>query len=90
MVDHPAKARKMRRRQVGPGGGGSGSRNGGANGKTRSRRGEKQSPADLRKSFEKYVEMAKATAQAGDRVESEKYYQYAEHFLRTMNAKSPS
>ncbi len=89
MVDHPAKARKMRRRQPGPGGGGSGSRNGG-NGKLRSRRGENQNPADLRKNFEKYVEMAKATAQAGDRVESEKYYQYAEHFLRTMNAKSPS
>ena len=42
--------------------------------------------ADPKQTFERYVEMAKAAASSGDTVESEKYYQYADHFLRLMNA----
>lgn len=41
---------------------------------------------DPKQTFERYVEMAKAAASSGDSVESEKYYQYADHFLRLMNA----
>lgn len=41
---------------------------------------------DLKRTFERYVEMAKAAASSGDAVESEKYYQYADHFLRLMKA----
>lgn len=41
---------------------------------------------DAKQRFERYVEMAKAAASSGDVVESEKYYQYADHFLRLMNA----
>jgi len=84
MVDHPAKARKARRRASG-----TGSRSGpapfnrkGGNG------GADKSAASLRKSFEKYVELAKARAQAGDAIESEKYYQYAEHFFRAMKGEA--
>lgn len=39
---------------------------------------------DAKRKFARYVEMAKAAASSGDRVESEKYYQYADHFLRLM------
>jgi hypothetical protein len=42
--------------------------------------------ADPKQRFERYVEMAKAAASSGDAVESEKYYQYADHFLRLMKA----
>lgn len=42
--------------------------------------------ADAKRTFERYVEMAKAAASAGDAIESEKYYQYADHFLRLMKA----
>lgn len=41
---------------------------------------------DPKRTFERYIEMAKAAASAGDVVESEKYYQYADHFLRLMKA----
>jgi len=42
---------------------------------------------DARMKFSRYVELAKAAASSGDRVESEKYYQYADHFLRLMKDK---
>ena len=42
---------------------------------------------DARKKFARYVELAKEAASSGDVVESEKYYQYADHFLRLMNEK---
>lgn len=52
-----------------------------------SRRGE-SGGGDPQKHFARYVELAKAAASSGDVVESEKYYQYADHFRRVMNAKS--
>ena len=35
-------------------------------------------------SYERYLALAKAKALAGDRVEAERYYQYAEHYHRLM------
>lgn len=40
--------------------------------------------SDAKQRFERYTAMAKAAASSGDAVESEKYYQYADHFLRQM------
>ncbi len=40
--------------------------------------------SDAKRKFARYVELAKAAASSGDAVESEKYYQYADHFLRQM------
>lgn len=40
--------------------------------------------ADLKAQFERYVAMAKNAAMQGDAVESEGFYQHAEHFLRLM------
>jgi hypothetical protein len=37
-------------------------------------------------SYERYLTLAKATALAGDRIEAERYYQYAEHYLRSIGA----
>jgi hypothetical protein len=88
MVDHPAKARKARRRAPGVGRGGGSApfkktdRQSATNGRT------DNSPTSLRKSFEKYIELAKAKALAGDAVESEKYYQYAEHLFRVMKGEA--
>ncbi|MCV9941032.1 DUF4167 domain-containing protein [Boseaceae bacterium BT-24-1] len=38
-----------------------------------------------RASYERYLALAKAKALAGDRVEAERYYQYAEHYHRLMH-----
>ena len=38
------------------------------------------------KSYERYLALAKAQAQAGDTVGAENYYQYAEHYFRAMRA----
>jgi hypothetical protein len=35
-------------------------------------------------SYERYVTLARAAALTGDRVETENYYQHAEHFFRLM------
>jgi len=43
--------------------------------------------ADAERKFARYVELAKEAAAAGDAVESEKFYQYADHFRRLMNDK---
>ncbi len=34
--------------------------------------------------YERYLALAKAKALAGDRIEAERYYQYAEHYLRLI------
>lgn len=43
--------------------------------------------ANLRRKFERYVELARAAESSGDAVESESNYQHAEHYLRLMNEK---
>lgn len=41
--------------------------------------------SSLQASRERYLALAKAKALAGDRIEAERYYQYAEHYQRLMN-----
>jgi len=38
--------------------------------------------------YEKYVELARAAALAGDVVETENYYQHAEHYFRLMRGQT--
>jgi Domain of unknown function (DUF4167) len=37
------------------------------------------------RSYERYLALAKAQAQAGDIVGAENYYQHAEHYFRSMS-----
>ena len=37
------------------------------------------------RSYERYLALAQAQLQAGDRVGAENYYQHAEHYLRSMS-----
>jgi len=41
--------------------------------------------ANAKASYEKYVALARAAARSGDVVETENYYQHAEHYLRLMH-----
>jgi Domain of unknown function (DUF4167) len=38
------------------------------------------------RSYERYIELAREAASAGDTVEMENCYQHAEHFFRTMRS----
>lgn len=40
--------------------------------------------ASPRKSFERYMVLARDAASSGDAIESENFYQHAEHYLRLM------
>lgn len=40
--------------------------------------------SSARASYERYLALAKAKALAGDRIEAERYYQHAEHYLRLI------
>ena len=39
----------------------------------------------LQQNFEKYLNLARDAAGIGDKIVAESYYQYAEHYLRTLN-----
>ena len=39
-------------------------------------------------SYKKYVMLARAAALTGDTVETENYYQHAEHYFRVMNERA--
>jgi hypothetical protein len=41
------------------------------------------------RSYEHYVSLARAAALNGDIIEAENYYQHAEHYYRSIAAKSP-
>jgi hypothetical protein len=41
---------------------------------------------NAQRSYERYLALAKAQAQAGDIVGAENYYQYAEHYFRSMSS----
>lgn len=41
---------------------------------------------NAQRSYERYLALAKAQAQAGDIVGAENYYQHAEHYFRSMSA----
>jgi hypothetical protein len=38
--------------------------------------------------YEKYIELARAAALTGDSVETENYYQHAEHYFRVMRERT--
>ena len=44
--------------------------------------------ADPKTSFDRYTALARAAATSGDAIESENYYQHAEHFFRLMKEKT--
>jgi hypothetical protein len=41
--------------------------------------------ADAKKNYERYMALAGAAASAGDPIETENYYQHAEHYFRLMS-----
>jgi hypothetical protein len=41
---------------------------------------------NAQRNYERYIALAQAEAQAGDRVAAENYYQHAEHYFRTMSS----
>ena len=47
---------------------------------------ESKNPQNAQRNYERYLALAQAEAQAGDRVAAENYYQYAEHYLRSMSS----
>ena len=40
--------------------------------------------ANAKRGYERYVALAKASSISGDAIETENYYQHAEHYLRAM------
>lgn len=46
----------------------------------------RQQPANAKRNYERYMALAKDAEQAGDPIQSENYYQHAEHYLRVMLA----
>ena len=41
---------------------------------------------NAQKNYERYLALARAEVQAGDRVAAENYYQHAEHYFRSMSS----
>jgi len=47
-----------------------------------------QNPQNAQRNYERYLSLARAEAQIGNTVGAENYYQYAEHYFRSMCADS--
>jgi hypothetical protein len=47
---------------------------------------ESRGHQNAQRSYERYLALAKAQAQAGDIVGAENYYQHAEHYFRSMSS----
>jgi hypothetical protein len=45
-------------------------------------------PQNARRNYERYLALARAEAQIGNTVGAENYYQYAEHYFRSMSLDS--
>ena len=45
-------------------------------------------PQNARRNYERYLALARAEAQIGNTVAAENYYQYAEHYFRSMRSDS--
>ena len=43
-------------------------------------------PQNAQRSYERYLALARAQVQAGDTIGAENYYQYAEHYFRSMSS----
>ena len=41
---------------------------------------------NAQKNYERYLALAQAQAQSGDRIGAENYYQHAEHYFRSMRS----
>ena len=41
---------------------------------------------NARRNYERYLALAQAEVQAGDKVAAENYYQHAEHYFRSMSS----
>ena len=52
------------------------------------KRNRSNSSAHPKTSFDRYIALARAAATSGDAIESENYYQHAEHFFRLMKEKT--
>ena len=50
------------------------------------RRPEPQGSHNARRSYDRYLALAQAELQSGDRVAAENYYQHAEHYFRLMSS----
>ena len=90
MLKAAAKARKRRRwpaRQSGETGAAS-LHKGRRQSKSTPRGAGTKEPLDPRRKLERYTELARAAALAGDVVETQRNLQYAEHFIRLMNEKT--
>jgi hypothetical protein len=44
----------------------------------------KSTPINAKREYERYLNLANATAAIGDLIETENYYQHAEHYFRLM------
>jgi hypothetical protein len=51
-------------------------------------RAEPVGPQNARRNYERYLALARAEAQIGNTVGAENYYQYAEHYFRSMSSDS--
>jgi Domain of unknown function (DUF4167) len=49
---------------------------------------EIKSSQNAQRSYERYLALARAEAQIGNTVGAESYYQYAEHYFRSMRSNS--
>jgi hypothetical protein len=47
---------------------------------------EFRSSHNARRNYDRYLALAQAELQAGDRVAAENYYQHAEHYFRSMSS----
>jgi hypothetical protein len=51
-------------------------------------RSESKSSQNAQRNYERYLALARAEAQIGNTVGAENYYQYAEHYFRSMSSDS--
>ena len=56
--------------------------------KSRSPRAGTNGPGNAKRSYERYITLARSAVSNGDEVEIENLYQHAEHFLRLMKKQS--
>ena len=49
---------------------------------------EPKNSENARRNYERYLALARAEAQCGNTVGAENYYQYAEHYFRSMRSES--
>jgi hypothetical protein len=47
---------------------------------------ESKGSLNAQRNYEQYLALARAQAQAGDTIGAETYYQYAEHYFRSMSS----